>query len=292
MSESTDLETCTRRVSQIYIGPFVLIMFFTLYLFQLAIKRIKRKSKLGLFDIVTILFFLGVLLRFLYHLVRLITQEEYKTIFLAYLSGTVMIMCVCYLTYFSITMSNYVWINLKDFTGDKSNWALSQRTFKIIFFCFNIGFFAVCLWVGIQLTSGLSNEEKINQVEQQGIIANAIMILAGIFWCSIGIHYYRKFSKILKDLNNKTENIFTMMKISKIFQYSSMLLIVFLVISIICAALGVILDSDGLRCAQFFGVESSLLLIIFYGYLLYLTYKTKNQGKKEEKEKEKDIELK
>ncbi|KAJ6254824.1 hypothetical protein M0813_11871 [Anaeramoeba flamelloides] len=175
MSESDFLETCITIRSQIYIGPFVLIMLYTLFLFKLAIKRIKRKSKLGLFDIVTILFFLGVLLRFLYHLVRIITQEEYKTIFLAYLSGTVMIMSLCYLTYFSITMSNYVWINLKDFTGDKSSWALSQRTFKIIFFCFNIGFFAICLWVGIQLTSGLSNEEKLNQVIEQGVIANAFI---------------------------------------------------------------------------------------------------------------------
>ncbi|KAJ3446726.1 hypothetical protein M0812_08055 [Anaeramoeba flamelloides] len=176
MSESDFLETCITIRSEIYIGPLFIFIFYTLYLFKLAIKRIKRKSKLGLFDIVTILFFLGVLLRFLYHLVRIITQEEYKTIFLAYLSGNVMIMCLCYLTYFSITMSNYVWINLKDFTGDKSNWALSQRTFKIIFFCFNIGFFAICLWVSIQLTSGLGNEKKLKQAIEQGIIANAFMV--------------------------------------------------------------------------------------------------------------------
>ncbi|KAJ6254823.1 hypothetical protein M0813_11870 [Anaeramoeba flamelloides] len=291
MSESDFLETCITIRSEIYIGPLFIVIFYTLYLFKLAIKRIKRKSKLGLFDIVTILFFLGVLLRFLYHLVRIITQEEYKTIFLAYLSGNVMIMCLCYLTYFSITMSNYVWINFKDFTGDKSSWALSQRTFKIIFFCFNIGFFAVCLWVSIQLTSGLSNEKKLKQAIEQGIIANAFMILTGIFWCSIGIHYYRKFSKILMYINNKTENIFRMMKISKIFQYSSMILLFVLVISIICAILGVILDSDALRCIQFFGVETSLLLISMYGYLLYLTYQTEKQEEEKEKEKE-EIELK
>ncbi|KAJ6247105.1 hypothetical protein M0813_18630 [Anaeramoeba flamelloides] len=283
MSDYTALETCNRRVSQIYIGPLTLIMFYTVYLLKLAIQRIKRKAKLGLFDMVTILFFLGVFLRFLYHLVRLVTGEEHKTIFLAYLSGTVVIMCICYLTYFSIKMSSYVWINIADFTEDKSFWSLSQRTFKIIFFCFNFGFFSVCMWVGIQLTSGLSDEDKYNQVVKEGVIANTFMILTGIFWCSLGIHYYRKLSKILQDLNNKTENVFTMMKISKLFQWSSALLVLFLCISIIFAALGVMLENNQLQCAQFFGVETSLLLIVLFEYLLYLTYKKENDEKKEVK---------
>ncbi|KAJ6247104.1 hypothetical protein M0813_18629 [Anaeramoeba flamelloides] len=282
MTNSTALETCTRRVSQIYIGPLTLIMFYIVYLLKLAIQRIKRKAKFGFFDVVTILYFLGVFLRFLYHLVRLVTGEEYKTIFLAYLSGTVIIMCNCYLTYFSIKMSNYVWINMKDFTEDKSFWSLSEKTFKIIFFCFNLGFLTVGMWVGIQLTSGLSDEDKYNQVINQGIIANAFIILTAIFWCSLGIHYYRKFLQMLKDLNNKTENVFTMIKISKTFLYSSTLLIVFLCISIIFAFLGVILESDPLQCIQFFGVECSLIVMTTYGHMLFLTYK------KEKNEKEVD----
>ncbi|KAJ6246191.1 actin [Anaeramoeba flamelloides] len=280
MSTSKYLTDCRLTISKTFVSVFFLGFLFSCYILIKGYLKYKRQRKIKIWNIVSVFLLIGSFLRFLNHLLRIVSNSKYEHIY-TFLSSTMLLFTNLYFIYFGILTTNVVFLNIKDFT-QKNKLSLSKGKLKAIFLIFNFVFLVIIVFLCVELVLvSRENEDKTESIRTTILI---ILVVSIFIWASIGAFYVRKFQKNLKkSYQKKTEKIIMITKFTKIMLIMALYTQFFVFISIILILFKIILNKESLQCTAEVSNEMGCAELFILGYCLLISFKINtNENNKEE----------
>ncbi|KAJ3430069.1 zcchc10 protein [Anaeramoeba flamelloides] len=226
-----DKDVVTEIVSKVMIAfASIFFLWYVLTLTRYVMLQKKGNSKVRPWIMASSFTTTALFFWVLYFITTLANGHEVIVTLFYSISNVFGILAVSYFVYFWIKGSVLLSLDWDDFT--KNTFKVTLKTIKKSYIVFNVIFVAVFILQIVNSILTATREKKSTALSAISNLISVIIVLALLFWVSVGIYYTHKFYKIIKEVG-KSDNLGILRKITKAMKYICWYHIFFIIIFLV-----------------------------------------------------------